>query len=151
MTDFPGMAPTWAQVLMVIFLPVTIVILLIIAIVEHFVDAEDETSDNGASTGPGPDPAPGGTSFGKRLIVTPLSRIAASAEGPADFNLYQAAIPGAAALPEFDLAHLARRAYPGKWGASEGIRDHSGQWENKTERFFRKFFASGDIQTDVIL
>lgn len=151
LTDFPGLAPTWAQILMVLFLPVTIVILLIIAIVEHFVDAEDETSDNGASTGPGPDPAPGGTAFGKRLIVTPLSRIADAPEGPRDLNLYQAVIQGATAPPGFDLAHLAGRAFPGKWGASDGTRDHSGRWENKTERYFRKFVASGDIRDEVIL
>jgi hypothetical protein len=151
LTDFPGLAPTWAQVLMVIFLPITVVVLLIVALVEHFVDAEDETSDNGASTGPGPDPPAGGTSFGNRLIVTPLSRIAASTSGPADLNLYQAAIPGATAPPGTDLAHLARRAYPGTWGASDGTRDHSSRWENKTERYFRKFVASGDIRDEVIL
>ena len=151
LTDFPGLAPTWAQVLMFIFLPITIVVLLIVAIVEHFVDAEDVTSDNGASTGPGPDPPEGGTSFAKQLIVTPLSRIAASDGAQADLNLYQAAIPGAAAPPGFDLAHLARRAYPGKWGASDGTRDHSSRWENKTERYFRKFFASGEIRDEVIL
>jgi hypothetical protein len=151
LTDFPGLAPTWAQVLMFIFLPITIVVLLIVAIVEHFVDAEDVTSDNGASTGPGPAPPEGGTSFAKQLIVTPLSRIAASDGEQADLNLYQAAIPGATAPPDFDLAHLARRAYPGKWGASDGTRDHSSRWENKTERYFRKFVASGDIRDEVIL
>lgn len=148
-TDFPGFLPTWAQLTLVPVL-VAIVLLLFVALAEHFVDAEDETSDNGASTGPGADPQPGGTAFAKRLIVTPLSRIATTAEGPADLNLYQAALGGA--LPAgFDLAHLARRAFPGQWGASDTIQNHSSPWENKTTRYFKKFLHSGDIRSEVIL
>jgi hypothetical protein len=49
------------------------------------------------------------------------------------------------------LADLTRRAFPGKWGAHDGLRDHSPKWENKTARYFRKFVHSGDIRTNVIL
>jgi hypothetical protein len=148
-TDFPGFLPTWAQVTLVPVL-LAIVVLFFVALAEHFVDAEDETSDNGATTGPGADPPPGGTAFGKRLIVTPLSRIATTPEGSADLNLYQAALGGV--LPAgFDLAHLARRAYPGKWGASDSTQNHSSAWENKTTRYFKKFLSSGDVRSEVIL
>jgi hypothetical protein len=149
-TDFPGFLPTWAQVTLVPVL-LAIVVLFFVALAEHFVDAEDETSDNGAKTGPGPDPPPGGTAFGKRLIVTPLSRIADAPDGSrADLNLYQAALGGA--LPAgFDVAHLARRAFPGPWGASDSTQNHSSPWENKTTRYFKKFLSSGDIRSEVIL
>jgi hypothetical protein len=149
-TDFPGFLPTWMHVTLVPTL-IAIVLLFFVALAEHFVDAEDETSDDGAKTGPGADPPPGGTAFAKRIIVTPLSRIAMGPNGePADLNLYQAALGGA--LPSgFDFAHLARRAFPGTWGASDSTQNHSSPWENKTTRYFKKFLSSGDIRSEVIL
>jgi hypothetical protein len=149
-TDFPGFLPLWMQVTLVPVL-IAIVLLFFVAIAEHFVDAEDETSDNGARTGPGADPPSGGTAFAKKIIVTPLSRIALSPEGlAADLNLYQAAL-GGTLPPGFDVAHLARRAFPGTWGASDGLQNHSSGWENKTTRYFKKFLSSGDIRSEVIL
>jgi len=151
LTDFPGRAPTWAQVLMVLELKIAIVVLFLLALAEHFVDSEDETSDNGVSIGPGPDPLPGGTAFGKRLIVTPLSRIADAPDGLADLNLYQAALDPPLPAGVDDLAHLARRAYPGIWGASDSTLNYSSPWQNKTTRYFKKFLSSGDIRSEVIL
>ena len=149
-TDFPGQVPGW--VLLVLFLtgllPVAFIALLITGIVEHFVDAEDQTSDDGASVGPGPAPQPGGLVFDKTITVTPLSKID---EPDQDINLYQAALLPSPLPPDLALADLVRRAFPGKWGATEGIRDHSSQWENNTARFFRKFLSSGDIRSEVIL
>ena len=147
LTDFPGKVPGWAW-LIPGAAPVIVLILLLTAIAEHFADSEDETSDNGASTGP--DPAagtePGPLVFPSRRVVTALSAIT----GPgADVNAYQAALASASA--NVSLADLTRRAFPGTWGAHDGLRDHSPKWENKTARYFRKFVHSGDIRTNVIL
>ena len=147
LTDFPGEVPWWVWGLLALTgtLPLALAFLLLTAITEHFVDAEDQTSDNGVSTGPGPDPAPGGLDFPNEIIVTPLSNIATGV------NLYQAGLatppPG---LP-FTADDLAIRAYPGLWGATSGLIDHSAGWENKTTRYFRKFLDSGEISGDVIL
>ena len=89
---------------------------------------------------------PGPLAFPSRRVVTPLSAIT----GPdASVNAYQAALASASA--NVSLADLTRRAFPGKWGAHDGLRDHSPKWENKTARYFRKFVHSGDIRTNVIL
>ena len=146
LTDFPGKVPGWAW-LIPGAVPVIVLVLLLAAIAEHFADSEDETSDNGASTGPEPDEGtePGPLVFPSRRVVTPLSAIA----GPgADVNAYQAALASAPA--NVSLADLTRRAFPGTWGAHDGLRDHSPKWENKTARYFRKFVHSGDIRTTVI-
>jgi hypothetical protein len=147
--DWPGRFPGWAWALIGLerLLPELMALLLLAGIVEHFVDAEDETSDNGASVGPGPAPQ-GGTSFDKQIIVTPLSKIN---DPGRDLNLYQAALPHPQPSPEVTLIELARRGFPGKWGAHDGIIDHSARWENKTARYFRKFLNSGDIHSQVIL
>jgi hypothetical protein len=146
LTDFPGKVPGWAW-LIPGAAPVIVLLLLITAVTEHFVDAEDETSDNGASTGPEPEPGsdPGPLVFPSRRVVTPLSAIT----GPdADVNAYQAALTSAPAT--VSLADLTRRAFPGTWGGHDGLRDHSPKWENKTARYFRKFVHSGDVRTTVI-
>jgi hypothetical protein len=147
LTDFPGEVPGWAW-LIPGAAPVIVLLLLVTAIAEHFADSEDQTSDNGASTGPEPEPGtePGPLVFPSRRVVTPLSAIA----GPdPDVNAYQAALAPASA--NVSLADLTRRAFPGTWGAHDGIRDHSPKWENKTARYFRKFVHSGDIRGNVIL
>jgi len=151
LTDFPGQLPWWVWAIPIVREWV-LILLILTAIVEHFVDAEDETSDNGASTGPGPDPPAGSTAFPNEVIVTPLSRIGNPAMGdPGDRNLYQAGLdPPPTGLP-FDKAELSRRAYPGLWGGTSGTVDHSSAWENKTARYFRKFLASGEITGDIIL
>jgi len=149
LTDWPGELPGWAWVLLGLtgLTPALAAALLLAGIVEHFVDAEDETSNNGASVGPGPAPQPGGTTFDKTLLVTPLSKI----DDPArDLNLYQAALPGTPPSPDITLVDLARRAFPGKWGATSGIVNHSAPWQNKTTRYFRKFLEKGEITGDVI-
>jgi hypothetical protein len=117
--------------------------LLLWGIAEHFMDSEDQTSDSGIVTGP--NPQPGSTVFPNEIVVTPLSTFETG------LNLYQAGLeqppPG---LP-FDKAELARRAYPGLWGGTSGIVDHSSAWENKTARYFKKFLANGEIEGDIIL
>jgi hypothetical protein len=142
LTDWPGQVTTgWKEAIVGLLYPLYFPILLIAAIIEHFVDAEDETTDNGVRTGPS---IPvGGSNFAHELLVTPLSSII---DG---LNLYQAGFdPPASGL---DPCELARRAYRGKWGAHDGTADHSSQWETKTARYFRKFVDSGEITGDVIL
>lgn len=143
LTDWPGQVGGWQEVVVAILYPALFPFLLIAAIVEHFVDAEDETSDDGVRTGPESTTPVGDTSFAHELIVTPLSHIDGGR------NLYQAGLdPPQNGL---DLAELVRRAYPGKWGGHDKIADHSSQWDTKTARYFRKFVANGEITGDVIL
>lgn len=141
LTDWPGQIGGWKKVVVALVYPLVFPFLLIAAITEHFVDAEDETSDNGIRTGP--TTPVGGTSFAHELIVTPLSSIAGG------LNLYQAGFnPPANGL---DPSELARRAYRGKWGAHDKTADHSSPWETKPARYFRKFVDSGEITGDIIL
>ena len=156
LTDFPGQVPGWAW-LIPGAAPLIVLLLLVTAIAEHFADSEDQTSDNGASTGPEPDPGaePGPLVFPSRRVVTPLSAIV-NVEGvegvedvEASVNAYQAAL--ASPPPNVSLADLTRRAFPGKWGAHDELRDRSSEWKNKTARYFRKFVHSGDIRSNVIV
>lgn len=112
------------------FLPAAAVLL---GIFEYLVDAEDETSDNGASIGPGlPDLA--SLKYDKRIEVTPLSDIL----NQDDVNIYQ----DSPAL----RAALAVRGFPGTWGGHDGIIDKSPPWENKTARYFRWFLRKGNTK-----
>jgi hypothetical protein len=143
LTDWPGQIGGWQEVVVCILYPVIFPFLLIAAIVEHFVDAEDQTSDNGVHTGPESSTPAGPTTFPTELNVAPVSDI------QNDVNLYQAGLtpPG----NNLDLAELARRAYPGKWGGHDGVADHSATWGDKTPRYFKKFLSNGEIVGQVIL
>jgi hypothetical protein len=135
LTDYPFQLPTWLVVAGTLsgLLPAAAILA---GIIEHFVDAEDETSDNGASIGPEP-PEPDALEFEKRLEVTPLSDI------QDDVNIYQD-------IPALRAA-LAVRGFPGIWGGHDELIDKSPPWENKTARYFRRFLRSANIEpaTDV--
>lgn len=148
--EWPGHLPAWALVLIALsgMTEAMAALLLLTAIFEHFAGAEDQTSDFGASVGPGPPPPPGGTRFDKQVIVTPLSKID---EPGRDLNLYQAALQHPPSSPDVTLVDLVRRAFPGKWGATSGIADYSGPWDNETARYFRDFMSRGDIPSEIIL
>jgi len=134
-TDLPGELPTWVEVLGTITL-ILPALALLAGILEHFVDSEDETSDNGVSVGPGePDADPASLEFAKQIEVTPLSDILA------DVNIYQDAF----------RAIRAMRGYHGKWGGDDGTVDHSAPWENKTARYFRRFLQDGQIKPQVVI
>jgi hypothetical protein len=134
-TDLPGELPTWVEVLGTITL-ILPVLALLAGIIEHFVDSEDETSDNGVSVGPSePDPDPAKLEFAKQIEVTPLSNIVT------DVNIYQPAFRPTRAI----------RGYNGKWGGDEGTIDHSSPWENKTARYFRRFLEDGQIKPSVVI
>lgn len=106
----------------ILLAPIVIPLLILSLIIEHFTDTEDITSDDGIRTGPeevvGEDPR----AVAKRLVVMPMS---------ADNHIYK---------PENeDLLRL--RAYAGKWGANDGIIDHSSTFRAKTGRYFRKLLS----------
>lgn len=143
LTDWPGQIGGWQEVVVSILYPVIFPILLIAAIVEHFVDAEDETTDDGVRTGPAASTPAGPTTFPNELNVAPVSHIR---DG---LNLYQAGLdPPQNGL---DPAELFRRAYPGKWGGHDDVADHSASWGDKTPRYFKKFLNNGEIEGQVIL
>lgn len=133
-TDLPLQLPTAVLALGLLLAPGSFIALVLLAgVVEHFVDSEDQTSDDGASIGPGP-ADPGSLRFNRRIEVTPLS------DFKNDLNVYQ---PG-------QRAALGVRAYPGKWGGDDGPIDKSPPWENKTARYFRRFLR-GDIEPVVVI
>jgi hypothetical protein len=135
-TDLPLQLPTWLTAVGTILRPGLLpMAAVVLGIVEHFVDAEDQTSDNGARIGPEPpDPDPASLEFDKRLEVTPLSDI----QDEGDVNIYQD-------TPALRAA-LAVRGFPGTWGGDAGLRDKSPPWENKTARYFRRFLQSANIE-----
>jgi hypothetical protein len=99
--------------------PWILVLPVILAMIEHFVDTEDYTSDDGVHAGPediiGDDP----TRVALSVQVLPMS---------ADDHIYQ---------PQHE-AFLALRAYAGKWGGQDGVIDKSPPFAPKTGRYFRK-------------
>lgn len=104
--------------LVIIFAPVILVITIILAILEHFIDTEDFTSEDGIHGGPD---TPGGARVSQVLIVLPMS---------SDTHIYDG-------RPENeDLLLL--RSYAGKWGGHNGLVDHSPPFAPKTGRYFRK-------------
>lgn len=143
LTDWPGEIGGWLEVVVAILYPAVFPFLLIAALVEHFVDAEDVTSDNGVRTGPSSTTPVGPTTYPTELKVTPLSDIGSG------INLYQAGLtPPRNGL---DPAELSRRAYPGKWGGHDGVVDRSAPWGDKTPRYFKKFVSNGEIAGEIIL
>jgi hypothetical protein len=99
-----------------------VVVLIVLAIIEHFTDTEDETSDDGVRIGPEEVVGEHPTAIPRRLIVMPMS---------ADNHIY---MPG-----NDDLLRL--RAFAGKWGAHDGLLDRSPAFKPKTGRYFRKLIS----------
>jgi hypothetical protein len=144
LTDWPGEVTSgWKEVVVGLLYPLYFPFLLLAAIIEHFVDAEDETTDNGIRTGPQSTTPVGGTSIANELVVTPLSNIQGGV------NLYQAGLDPP--LNNLELTELVRRAFPGKWGGHDRTADRSAPFEDKTTRYFRKFLNSGEIRGDIIM
>lgn len=107
----------------ILFAPVVIPLLILSLIVEHFTDTEDITSDDGIRTGPEEVVGEHPTAVANRLVVMPMS---------ADNHIYK---------PEENEDLLRLRAYAGKWGAHDGIIDHSSTFRAKTGRYFRKLLS----------
>lgn len=101
--------------------PVILPISIILAILEHFIDTEDFTSEEGVHGGPGADAADP-ASVMTHVLTLPMS---------ADDHIYDG--------QHDDL--LAMRAYPGKWGGHDGIVDKSPPFPPKTERYLRRLLS----------
>jgi len=106
----------------IVLAPIVVPLLILSLIIEHFTDTEDITSDDGIRTGPEEVVGEHPTAVGNRVVVMPMS---------ADNNIYQPA--------NEELLRL--RAYAGKWGANNGIIDHSPAFRTKTARYFRKLIS----------
>lgn len=135
LTDVPNEVPSVVVVVAVLALglPVVAALVFALALFEDLVEVQDQTSDNGASIGPGEQDLPN-LKFDKRIEVTPLS----------DFqngvNIYQD-VPA-------QRARLPIRGFRGKWGGYDGILDHSPAWRNKTARYFQQFIKSDNVAPD---
>jgi hypothetical protein len=91
---------------------------IILHIIEHFVDTEDFTSDDGIHAGPEPDDGElEPTAVRRRVMVLPMSN---------GDHIYQ------------DREILRLAAFPGLWGGTDGIVDKSPPFSPKTGRFFKK-------------
>jgi len=101
------------------FAPIVIPLLILSLIIEKFTDTEDITSDDGIRTGPEEVVGEHPTAVANQLVVIPMS---------ADNHIYK--------TENEELLRL--RAYAGKWGAHDGIIDHSPAFRAKTGRYFRK-------------
>ena len=122
--DIVDFQDTWSYVaenapLLLILAPLVLVISIILAILEHFIDTEDFTSDEGVHGGPdaivGEDPL----GVAGHVLTLPMS---------ARNHVY---------LRRHEEL-LALRAYAGKWGGHDGTVDKSPPFAPKTGRYFRK-------------
>lgn len=98
-------------------------LILLAALIEHFIDVEDQTSDDGVFTDSNPPANPSDKYFDNSLEVTPLS---------SGDNIYE----------NGDLIALSIRSYPGKLGGTSGIKNKSSNFENKSGRYFRKLMRN---------
>jgi hypothetical protein len=111
----------------IILAPIVVPLLILSLIIEHFTDT-DITSDDGIRTGPAEVVGEHPAAVANRLVVMPMS---------ADNHIYQPESPENPGNE--DLLRL--RAYAGKWGANDGIIDHSSTFRAKTGRYFRKLLS----------
>lgn len=118
MGDTFGFVEEKAPIVLVLAPGLVLAIAIVLAIIEHFVDTEDFTSDEGVRSGPEEVVGAHPTAVRQRLIHVPMS---------ADGHIYQPA--------HEDLLRL--RSYPGKWGGHDGTVDKSPRFPPKTARYFR--------------
>jgi hypothetical protein len=121
--DLVDFGDTWGMVgdglLVIVLAGPILVIALLVSILDHFIDTEDFTSDDGIHSGP--DSRIEGDPQGVRceLSVVPLS---------GDRHIYQ---------PEFSRL-LSELSFPGKLGGTSGLFSKSSAMSPKTARYFRK-------------
>ncbi|WP_420460384.1 hypothetical protein [Neolewinella sp.] len=94
-------------------------VIVLVAVLEHFVDVEDETSDDGIYINSLPPNQGDSRVFDKTVEITPFSL---------NQNIYA----------HSTLDDLGVRSYPGKLGGTSGIKNKSSNFKNKSGRFFRK-------------
>lgn len=113
----------WVQenslILLVLPPDVLLVIAIILAIIEHFVDTEDFTSDNGVHAGPDDVVGEFPTKVKTQLTVMPMS---------SDNHIY---------MPDNESL-LLLRSFAGKWGGHSGIINFSGATRPQSGRYFRR-------------
>jgi hypothetical protein len=101
-------------------------ITLLVAIAEHFVGTDDETSDQGIIADS--DELPNTNPDEQQRVVRPETlHLPLSSQD----HIYAPQSPG-------DLARLAVRAFAGKWGGHNEIKNKSWPHQAKTGRYFRK-------------
>jgi hypothetical protein len=117
--------------------PLALAIGLLLAIAEHFVDAEDKTTDDGIHAGPSEEvPPTDPVRFVEpTILVTPLSGPPPEADQP----IYS----------EAERPALRVRAFPGRWGGHDGLINHSSAFENKTGRYFRRLIRELDAHPPI--
>jgi hypothetical protein len=118
MGDTFGFVDEKAPLVLVLAPGLVLAIAIILAIIEHFIDTEDFTSDQGVRSGPEDVVGAHPTAVRQRVITVPMS---------ADTHVYQP-------LHE-ELLRL--RSFPGKWGGHDGTVDKSPAYPPKTARYFR--------------
>ncbi len=108
-------------------------LILLAIIYEHFNGDPDVASDKGVSgqheLDPASDPK---THLPVELVVTPLSNI------DNDENIYKMPEPP----PPARAAALVLRAFHGRLGEHDGLKDKSPVWDNKTRRYFKKLIEA---------
>ncbi len=112
--------------------PLMLALLIIAAMVEHFIDVEDQTSDAGGFTDSNTPDGSDDRHFQSTVETTPLSD---------EINIYR----------NDDLDALAVRSYPGKYGGTSGLFIKSGTFENKSGRYFKKLAKNLKVDVDIIL
>ncbi len=110
----------------VILLPIALVLAILAAIIEHFVDTEDKTSDHGGYTDNNEPDGSSDRHFGSVIETTPLSE---------QNNIYK----------NNDSGELAIRSYPGKYGGTSGLKNRSSNFKNKSGRYYRKLIKNVNV------
>lgn len=115
--------------------PLALLLALLAAIADSFVDADDQTSDNGIVAVPeSADVGESAVSLKPAVLVTPLS-----APNDVTVGVNGELIPASSPIySERQRAALRVRAFAGKWGAHDGLINHSSAFDNKTSRYFLK-------------
>ena len=116
--DFGVLVNTVADKVSIFVVPL-LPLIIIAAMIEHFIDVEDETSDSGGFTDNNTPDGSDNRHFQSTVETTPLSAVN---------NIYK----------NNDLEALAVRSYQGKYGGTSGIKNNSGTFKNKSGRYFRK-------------
>jgi hypothetical protein len=122
--DLVDFQDTWSFVdenapLLYLAAPALLALALILAMLEHFIDTKDFTSEDGVSSGPDDPTAEDPNAFASQLIAVPMS---------ADNHIYMPANENLLLLHSF----------AGKWGGHDGLVDKSPDNLPKTARYFRK-------------
>ncbi len=116
--DFGVLVNTAIEKVSILVIPL-LPFIIIAAMIEHFIDVEDQTSDSGGFTDNNIPDDSDDRHFRSTVETTPLSAIN---------NIYK----------NNDLEPLAVRSYHGKYGGTSGFKNNSGTFENKSGRYFRK-------------